>query len=102
MIPLGIELTASAIDKEDNVIPGITVKMDGKVSSGSIEKPSKTPMTLTLKSSAEEMRRLDGIRLNLRITGADKDHLGICLNKNQGIRMENMKIKLQGAIITEL
>ena len=102
MIPLGIELTASAIDKEDNVIPGITVKMDGKVSSGSIEKPSKTPMTLTLKSSAEEMRRLDGIRLNLRITGADKDHLGICLNKNQGIRMENMKIKLQGAINTEL
>ena len=102
MIPLGIKLTASAIDKEDNVIPGITVSLDGKVSSGSIEKPSKTPMTLNLKSSAGEMRKLDGIRMNLKITGADNDHLGICLNKNQGIRMENMKIKLQGAIITEL
>lgn len=101
-IPLGIELTASAIDKEGDVIPGISVTMDGKVSSGSIEKPSESTMSMNLKASSEDMRRLDGIKMNLRITGADNDHSGVCLNVRQGIRMENIKIRLQGAVSTEL
>lgn len=63
--PFGIEMTAAAIDKEDNVIPEITVTIEGNVSSGSVDKPSKTPMTLNLKtSSGDDMRRLDGIRMN--------------------------------------
>lgn len=103
MIPFGIEMTAAAIDKEDNVIPEITVTIEGNVSSGSVDKPSKTPMTLNLKtSSGDDMRRLDGIRMNNRISGADNDHSGVCLNKRQSIKLENMKIKIKGAINTEL
>ena len=102
-IPFGIEMTASAIDKEDNVIPEITVTIEGNVSSGSVDKPSKTPMTLNLKtSSGDDMRRLDGIRMNNRISGADNDHSGVCLNKRQSIKLENMKIKIKGAVNTEL
>ena len=102
-IPFGIEMTAAAIDKEDNVIPEITVTIEGNVSSGSVDKPSKTPMTLNLKtSSGDDMRRLDGIRMNNRISGADNDHSGVCLNKRQSIKLENMKIKIKGAINTEL
>lgn len=102
-IPFGIEMTATAIDKEDNVIPEITVTIEGNVSSGSVDKPSKTPMTLNLKtSSGDDMRRLDGIRMNNRISGADNDHSGVCLNKRQSIKLENMKIKIKGAINTEL
>ena len=101
--PFGIEMTAAAIDKEDNVIPEITVTIEGNVSSGSVDKPSKTPMTLNLKtSSGDDMRRLDGIRMNNRISGADNDHSGVCLNKRQSIKLENMKIKIKGAINTEL
>lgn len=102
-IPFGIEMTATAIDKEDNVIPEITVTIEGNVPSGSVDKPSKTPMTLNLKtSSGDDMRRLDGIRMNNRISGADNDHSGVCLNKRQSIKLENMKIKIKGAINTEL
>lgn len=102
-IPFGIEMTAAAIDKEDNVIPEITVTIEGNVSSGSVDKPSKTPMTLNLKtSSGDDMRRLDGIRMNNRISGADNDHSGVCLNKRQSIKLENMKIKIKGALNTEL
>ena len=102
-IPFGIEMTAAAIDKEDNVIPEITVTIEGNVSSGSVDKPSKTPMTLNLKtSSGDDMRRLDGIRMNNRISGADNDLSGVCLNKRQSIKLENMKIKIKGAINTEL
>lgn len=102
-LPFGIEMTAAAIDKEDNVIPEITVTIEGNVSSGSVDKPSKTPMTLNLKtSSGDDMRRLDGIRMNNRISGADNDHSGVCLNKRQSIKLENMKIKIKGAVNTEL
>lgn len=102
-IPFGIEMTAAAIDKEDNVIPEITVTIEGNVSSGSVDKPSKTPMTLNLKtSSGDDMRRLDGIRMNNRISGADNDLSGVCLNKRQSIKLENMKIKIKGAVNTEL
>ena len=102
-LPFGIEMTAAAIDKEDNVIPEITVTIEGNVSSGSVDKPSKTLMTLNLKtSSGDDMRRLDGIRMNNRISGADNDHSGVCLNKRQSIKLENMKIKIKGAINTEL
>lgn len=102
-IPFGIEMTAAAIDKEDNVIPEITVTIEGNVSSGSVDKPSKTQMTLNLKtSSGDDMRRLDGIRMNNRISGADNDHSGVCLNKRQSIKLENMKIKIKGAVNTEL
>ena len=102
-LPFGIEMTAAAIDKEDNVIPEITVTIEGNVSSGSVDKPSKTPMTLNLKtSSGDDMRRLDGIRMSNRISGADNDHSGVCLNKRQSIKLENMKIKIKGAVNTEL
>ena len=76
--------------------------LDGSIGAGSVEKPARTPMKLNLKSSAEEMRKLDGLRMNFRITGPDKEHLGVCLNRKQGIRMENMKITFQGAVTTEL
>ncbi len=102
MIPLGFGITASAIDNNKNVIPGIKVNVSGSVSSGSIDKPVRTPMTLNLKASSEDMRHLDGIRLTLKASGADDGHLGICLNKNQGIRLENMKLNLKGSFTTEL
>lgn len=102
MIPVGMDVTASAIDASGNAIPGITIQTKGTILSGSTGNPSRNPMTLNLKSSAQDMRNLDGIRLDIKALGPDKEHLGVCLNKNQGIRLENMKIRLQGSITTEL
>lgn len=102
MIPLGIGLTAAAIDKNADVIPGITITIDGDISAGTIENPSRNPMSLNLKASAEDMRKLDGIRLNLSASGADNEHQGTCLNENQGVRLENMRIRMQGSVTTEL
>ena len=101
MVPLAMNLTAVAIDKDGNAIPGITATLDGSVGAGSVDKPSRTPIKMNLSSSAEEMRKIDGLRMNLKITGPDKEHLGVCLNRKQGIRMESMKIRFQGAVTTE-
>lgn len=94
MIPMAISLDAAAIDVDGNVIPGIKVTLKGNIPAGSVEKPSTSALTLNLEGGAEQMRKLDGLRLNL--TGSDPGTMsGVCLNKNQGVQFKNMKIRLQ-------
>lgn len=100
MIPMTISLDAAAIDVDGNVIPGIKVALNGDIPAGSVEKPSTSALTLNLEGSAEQMRKLDGLRLNL--TGSDPGMMsGVCLNKNQGVQFKNMKIRLQAKMDIE-
>lgn len=100
MIPMTISLDAAAIDVDGNVIPGIKVTLNGDIPAGSVEKPSTSALTLNLEGSAEQMRKLDGLRLNL--TGSDPGTMsGVCLNKNQGVQFKNMKIRLQAKMEIE-
>lgn len=100
MIPMTISLDATAIDVDGNVIPGIKVTLNGDIPAGSVEKPSTSALTLNLEGSAEQMRKLDGLRLNL--TGRDPGTMsGVCLNKNQGVQFKNMKIRLQAKMDIE-
>lgn len=100
MIPMTISLDAAAIDVDGNVIPGIKVTLNGDIPAGSVEKPSTSALTLNLEGSAEQMRKLDGLRLNL--TGSDPGTMsGVCLNKNQGVKFKNMKIRLQAKMDIE-
>ena len=100
MIPMTISLDAAAIDVDGNVIPGIKVTLKGDIPAGSVEKPSTSALTLNLEGSAEQMRKLDGLRLNL--TGSNPGTMsGVCLNKNQGVQFKNMKIRLQAKMDIE-
>lgn len=100
MIPMTISLDAAAIDVDGNVVPGIRVTLNGDIPAGSVEKPSTSALTLNLEGSAEQMRKLDGLRLNL--TGSDPGTMsGVCLNKNQGVQFKNMKIRLQAKMDIE-
>ena len=100
MIPMTISLDAAAIDVDGNVIPGIKVTLNGIIPAGSVEKPSTSALTLNLEGSAEQMRKLDGLRLNL--IGSDPGTMsGVCLNKNQGVQFKNMKIRLQAKMDIE-
>ena len=100
MIPMTILPDAAAIDVDGNVIPGIKVALNGNIPAGSVEKPSTSALTLNLEGSAEQMRKLDGLRLN--ITGSDPGPMsGVCLNKNQGVQFKNMKIRLQAKMDIE-
>ena len=100
MIPMTISPDAAAIDVDGNVIPGIKVTLNGNIPAGSVEKPSTSALTLNLEGSAEQMRKLDGLRLSL--TGSDPGTMsGVCLNKNQRVQFKNMKIRLQAKMDIE-
>lgn len=101
MLPLCMRLAADAIDVDGNVIRDIDVRLDGSIAPGSLERPSETSLTLTLKAGADAIRKLDGIRLD--ITGSDPgDFRGICINKNQGVQFRNMKLHLIGSMDIDL
>lgn len=102
MIPLNLVVTAQAIDVDGKVLPGVTVTLSGDVPAGSIEKPGRKALTLNMKASAENMRKLDGIRMHLKATSKDSQYQGVCLNKNQGVRLENMKLRFLGNVDVEL
>ena len=102
MIPLNLVVTAQAIDVNGNVLPGVTVTLSGDVPAGSVEKPGRKALTLNMKASAENMRKLDGIRMHLKATSKDSQYQGVCLNKNQGVRLENMKLRFLGNVDVEL
>lgn len=102
MIPLNLLVTAQAIDVNGNILPGVTVTLSGDVPAGSLEKPGRKALTLNMKASAENMRKLDGIRMHLKATSKDSQYQGVCLNKNQGVRLENMKLRLLGNVDVEL
>lgn len=97
-IPLGIGISAAAIDKNAELFPAISLTVDATVAAGSIDSPSTTPVTLSLKGSAEDIRKLDGIRLYLAASGTDGAAEGVCLNEKQGIRLDDMKLRLQGRL----
>lgn len=101
-IPLGFGLSASAIDKSGNVIPEIRLTVEGDAVPGSVSRPGRSSVRMNIKAESDAINRLDGVRLYLNASGPDKDHQGECLNKNQGIRLENMKLSMQGSITTEL
>lgn len=101
-IPLGINIFVSAIDTDAAPISTISVASEGIASAGTLENPSRTPMKFTLKGTAEDMRMMDGIRLSFSASGADNDAEGVCLNEKQGIKLEDMKLRMQAVYNTSL
>lgn len=100
-IPLTLKLSAEAIDVNGAVIPEIPVNVEGSIAPGSIDKPSAQPVKLTFSASAENMRKLDGMKLILEVSNPGEME-GVCLNKNQGVQFRNMKLRLLGRMDMEL
>lgn len=100
-IPLTLKLSAEAIDVNGAVIPEIPVNVEGSIAPGSIDKPSTQPIKLTFSASAENMRKLDGMKLILEVSNPGEME-GVCLNKNQGVQFRNMKLRLLGRMDMEL
>ena len=101
MIPLSMELSASALDVDGNVIPDIYVTLDGHAPAGTAAEPSLTPLKLNMKGDAAAMRKLDGIRIRLT-AGNPGGFEGVCLNKEQGVQFKNMRLHLQGKADTNI
>lgn len=103
-IPLAMDVTASPIDLEGNVMDSgsITVELDGTVAPGNIGKESRTDLKILMKATEESLKTFDGLRLNITAQSPDPEYQGVAINKEQGIRLDNVKANIKGEVGFEL
>ena len=100
-IPLGIRLTADAIDKEGNKLSYVTVDMNANVKSGSMGNPTSQEVVFSVTTSDGNIKGLDGIKLYIK-ANASENTSSVALNENQSIQITDLKLSLKGGITMDL
>lgn len=100
-IPVDFDLSAVPVDTEGNVIAGAEVTVDGTIKAGRTDAESISPIVLTVSASNDALKTLDGIRLTLSGSSNETSE-GIALNREQGIRLTDIKARLVGEFTTNL
>lgn len=99
-MPLGLEPSVEAIDADGNVITDITATVDGAVRAGSVAAPVSSPVKIHLKSTAQDMGRIYGIRYVFDARSGDM--VGVTLNSEQSVRFTDITIRLKGGVQVNL
>ena len=99
-IPLGFEVKAHCLDSEGNVSSSMEMNVDGKILAGSHESPTSNNIRISLKNNADTFE-LAGLRLSLKAAASD-NHVGISLNENQGLEINNISMSIPDGITIDL
>lgn len=100
-VPMRFVLSAEAIDTEGNTIQEITTELDVEILAGTLGSPTTSPITIIVSGNGD-ISRMDGLRLLIDCYAPGKDLLGTPLDPAQGVRMLNIKARLQGKADIEL
>ena len=95
-LPLGVNLTAVAIDNTGNMIDNVEVNMSMNLEANSTKDAS---ITITTKNGS--IKGLDGLKLTVTAKGSEATK-NVSLNENQYIQIKDLKLKLKGGITMEL
>ena len=101
-IPLELTLSAEPIDVNGEVMSetDIKVSLEGTLAAGNIDYPTSTAITVSVEATQEALDSFDGLKLNLEATSGDV--IGVPLNENQGVRLENISATVEGGIQMDL
>lgn len=100
-IPLTLTPEVEVLDRDGNVMTTVEAVVEGTVGGGSIDSPSRNTLTITLKSTGENLDGLDGIRYKFTAV-SDPDAVGVTLNSGQSLRFEDIKISIAGGVTADL
>lgn len=98
-IPLDFSASVEALDREGNVIQGISAKTDVPIKGGSIAAPAETAVTVTLTTEGD--LRFDGLVLHLS-AASNPQVAGTHLNASQSIAFRNLVLSLPDGIQVKL
>ena len=104
-IPLNMEVTASPIDVDGNIIsdPSLSVELkaaDGStamIAAGAVGRETSCPTVINVTADVESLKKLDGFRLNIEGT-ASKDYVNIALNSSQYVQITDMSVRINGGV----
>ena len=96
-VPVNFNIAAKATDAEGNVIDGITLTLDKAIAAGTQSSPTETSVRLSLDNRSGNLK-FDGLRLEMTADTGDSPFNGTPLNRNQGLKIDNLVISLPDGI----
>ena len=101
-IPLGMTMTADAIDPDGNVLSNITATVEGGISAGKPGAPTTSTLTIRLESKADgALKNMDGIAYRVEAS-VPTEVEGITLNENQSLKLDDVVITIKGGVTLDL
>lgn len=100
-IPLGVRMTAKAIDVNGNVLENVKVDMDVEIKAGEIGAPTTQNVKFTLTTDDGKIAGLDGIEISV-VAFVDDSEGDVRLNENQTMQFTEIKLRLVGGITMDL
>lgn len=100
-VPMKFVLTAEAIDIDGNPIPEIGTDLNVEILAGTLEKPTTSHISIIVTGNGD-ISRMDGLRLLIESYAPGSDLLGTPLDPAQGVKLLNIKARLQGKVDIEL
>lgn len=100
-IPLGVELTAKAIDKYGEVMENVTVDLDVNLAAGSIKNPTRQNVEFSMTTKDGSIKGLDGISISVKANSSQNTE-DVSLKKDQFMQFNNVKLSLKGGITMDL
>lgn len=95
-LPLGVKMSAVAVDNTRNVLDNVVVDMNMDIMAG-----ATSDVKFNVTTTDGSIKGLDGLKLTVTATGSEETS-GVCLNENQYIKITELKLKLKGGITMEL
>ena len=95
-LPLGVKMSAVAVDNTGNVLDNVVVDMNMDIMAG-----ATSDVKFNVTTTDGSIKGLDGLKLTVTATGSGETS-GVCLNENQYIKITELKLKLKGGITMEL
>ncbi len=99
--PLNMKPYVDAIDRNGNVLTDITATIEGLVKAGSISSPTNTELKAVLRSTAGNIKHLDGVRIRFDAS-TDASCAGTPLNEAQAVRFTDIRISITGGVAIDL
>ena len=100
-IPLTMDMTVNAIDKDGKVLDEISTTVSSKIAAGTDE-GVVTPLEITLKATDTNVfKQLDGLSYEVAATSSAETS-GKILNKNQYLRLDKMVIKVKCGVTVDM
>ena len=100
-IPVDFAIEAVCLDAAGNKINSTKVSIDKTIAAGSHTSPTSTPVVLAIENNAAQFN-VASLRLSLTATSSNPAFHGVCLNRNQGLEINNIVLTLPDGIGVEL
>ena len=101
-LPLDFNLDLKAIDNMGNINENLEVQIENGLKSGTLDKPSKTNIKCTILSK-DGLLSLEGLRVFFKaVSEPSGEFVGVSLNKQQSIRLENIVLRIPDGISMDI